>query len=95
MSRVMDYLLNEGIDCVKISGLKKGSVSKPLFFPLKISDDEDLKETLKRVEGITNEGLEIQVDYMIGDDIKKLNPKLGRINDNECYSVLKIGYPPR
>lgn len=93
MSKTLDYLVGQGIDCIKIADPKKGRAPKTIFLPIKINGEGDITDILNRVEGMTKYNIKIEVDFLSGYEIEKLNPKF-KLKDEELYDVIKITYFP-
>lgn len=99
-SNALDYLVGEGIDCLKIAGSNRTAEIRPitperygtaLFFPIDIRDNkyESLAEILYGLEGATHDNMEIKISPMLGSEIKRLNTKL-KVDDDKSYEIIEI-----
>jgi hypothetical protein len=94
MSKTLDYLAREGIDCMKITGPGYDGL-KTIFFPINMENERNFINTIKteykgRIR--TDDFMEIELDSMAGYELKKLNPRFGKLDGNRSYKVLKISY---
>ena len=93
MSKALDYLVREGVDCVKIANSKHPK-DKAKYLAIKIDDDKDFIDDLKNCEGgriITEENMEICTSLLLGSWIMRLNPKL-KLENDKMYRIIEIGY---
>ncbi len=93
MSNALEFLAVEGIDCIRI-GCKKMDGFKTVYFPINTLISRNfLDDIYNSNEGfLTDDFLRIETDYMRGDEIKELNPKLSKLEDEKLYDVIKISY---
>ena len=92
MSNALELLALKGIDCVKITGTQY-RMGKTAFYPINMFNEGDFINDIKECGGsvLTNDFMEIEIDYMSGDEIMKHNPSL-KLENNKAYNVVKIGY---
>ncbi len=107
MSKALDFLAGEGIDCIGIGGTTRRGLNtadaeietlegglNQAYLPINMLTDRNfLDEICYSNEGfITEDSLRIEIDEMFGDEIKKLNPKLSKLDNEKSYGVIKISY---
>lgn len=89
MSKALDYLAGQGIDCIKITDKKYDKI----FLPINMLDDKYfIKEIFDRGGILLKDGMRIKGDYMSGKEIRKLNDKMKVTDTYDLYDVLKISY---
>ncbi len=98
ISKTLDVLALEGIDCVRIGQrvdnkdrYKPGP--KTLFLPINMCEDKNFIDDLYKCGGwiVTKDDMEIEVDTMVGYEIKEFKPDW-KVKDTKVYDVIKIGY---
>tara|TARA_B100000315_G_scaffold10985_2_gene10680 strand:- start:2376 stop:2765 length:390 start_codon:yes stop_codon:yes gene_type:complete len=93
MEKTLDYLVREGLDCIKISG-PKHRADGTTFLPVNIDDEKNYIDFLRNdMEGATfsNDSMLIELDFLEGNEIKKLNSKL-KVENEKIYDVIRISY---
>lgn len=92
MDKSLDFLASKGIDCIKIEG-PRYKMGKTAFYPINMLDEENFMDDIEECGGniLTDDFMEIEVDYMSGEEIMKHNSNL-KLEDNKAYNVVKIGY---
>ncbi len=92
MSRTIDYLIRQGIDCIKIAK-PKHRFDGTLFLPLNLDDRDFLKRICQAGWIETSDYMKIETEGMSGREIMDLNAKLS-LEENKRYDVIKISYIP-
>jgi len=91
ISKALDYIVRQGIDCIKISGTKHAG-DKATFFPLCDKKGRNFIDRACRAGWIvTDDYMEIETERMSGKEIMELNSEL-KLEHDKRYDVLMVGY---